>query len=197
MAEVQFFKVSTLPGTLEPNSFYYIPHATENWAEAYLTDDAGVAKSLGNEQMIADIAADQIGPGKLTVVQDITARDALGLDETDDARLVLVADATDDAAVEAGGALYAWNPDEGANGEWVLMVAYSDMTYDFSTIDIDWSQLTNAPASSVADIDDAVTKRHEHTNKAVLDDLDDDGSDNLTYKGTAILATIEWATVDW
>lgn len=197
MAEVKFFKVTELPGTLEANSFYFIPHATENWAEGYLTDNLGVARSLGNEQMIADIAADQIGPGKLTVVQDITARDALGLDETDHARLVLVADATDDAAVETGGALYAWKPDEGVSGEWVLMVAYSDMTYDFSTIDIDWSQLTSAPTSTVTDIDDAVTKRHEHANKAVLDDLGDDGSDNLTYKGTAIVATMEWATVDW
>lgn len=196
MADVQFFKVSTLPATLEASSFYFVPHATENWAESYVTDTAGVAHSIGNTNMIADISAEQIGPGSLQVVQDITERDALGLTETDPARLVLVVDATADVDVDTGGALYAWRPNAGTAGEWRLIIAYSDMTYDFSTIDIDWSQLTSAPTSTVAEIDQAVTDSHTHANKAVIDALADDAG-NLTYNGASLSATIEWATLNW
>lgn len=33
----------------------------------------------------------------------------------------------------------------------------------------DWADITNKPSSTVANIDDAVTKRHTHSNKAILD----------------------------
>ncbi len=42
---------------------------------------------------------------------------------------------------------------------------------------IDWSAITNKPTSSVADIDDAVAKRHTHANKALLDTYDQTNAD--------------------
>lgn len=53
---VKFFKVLTLPGTLLPNSFYYIENG--QYAEAYLTDSNGVAKKVGNSQMIEALTLD-------------------------------------------------------------------------------------------------------------------------------------------
>lgn len=50
MAVVKFYKVTSLPATLTPNSFYYVENG--EYAEAYLTDDSGVAKKMGNTQMI-------------------------------------------------------------------------------------------------------------------------------------------------
>ncbi len=197
MSEVQFYKVNDLPGTLVPDSFYFIPHDTENWAESYLTDSAGVAKSIGNSEMITQIVSEQVGPGKLTIVEHIAARNALDLDEEDHARLVLVVDATDDEDVESGGALYAWKPDAGTNGEWRLIVAYADLTYDFSEIDISWSQLVDGPTSTPTEIDEAVNESHEHANFDVLEFLGEDAEENLTYRGNPVAAVIEWSTTDW
>ena len=53
MADVRFYKVTSLPLVLVPNSFYYVENG--GYAEAYLTDDAGVAKKVGNTQMIQEV----------------------------------------------------------------------------------------------------------------------------------------------
>lgn len=53
MADVKFYKVTSLPPVLEANSFYYVENG--NYAEAYLTDNVGVAKKVGNTQMIEEV----------------------------------------------------------------------------------------------------------------------------------------------
>ena len=53
MADVRFYKVTSLPLVLVPNSFYYVENGT--YAEAYLTDDAGIAKKVGNTEMIQEV----------------------------------------------------------------------------------------------------------------------------------------------
>lgn len=50
---VKFYKVTELPAELTPNSFYYVENA--DYAEAYLTDTEGVAKKLGNSEMIEEL----------------------------------------------------------------------------------------------------------------------------------------------
>lgn len=50
LSTVKFYKVTALPTTLTPNSFYYIENG--DYAESYLTDNLGVAKKLGNTAMI-------------------------------------------------------------------------------------------------------------------------------------------------
>lgn len=62
---------------------------------------------------------------------------------------------------------------------------------------VNWDSIQNKPSSTVADIDDAVTKKHEHSNKAVLDSLTYDTT--LKYNGNAIAFTnsvIEFQVVD-
>lgn len=52
---VSFYKVLALPATLQPNSFYYVENG--EYAESYLTDNSGVAKKMGNSQMIEDLTS--------------------------------------------------------------------------------------------------------------------------------------------
>lgn len=53
MAAVRFFKVTSLPSTLVANAFYYVQNG--NYAEQYVTDSLGVAKKVGNTQMIEEL----------------------------------------------------------------------------------------------------------------------------------------------
>lgn len=53
---------------------------------------------------------------------------------------------------------------------------------------LDWAFLVNGPSSSVANIDDAVSKKHSHTNSSVLDDLSDTGG-ALYYNGSSVGGT--------
>ena len=62
-------------------------------------------------------------------------------------------------------------------------------------INFSWANLSGKPTSSVADIDDAVSKRHAHANKTQLDKIDQDASGNLTYNGN--LPATGWASSNW
>ena len=60
---------------------------------------------------------------------------------------------------------------------------------------LQWSNIQGRPSSDVASIDDAVNKRHSHTNKTQLDKISEDANGNLTYGGTyprAGLESEEW-----
>ena len=50
---VKFFKVTSLPTTLVSNAFYYVESG--NYAEAYLTNNLGIAKKIGNTEMIQQL----------------------------------------------------------------------------------------------------------------------------------------------
>lgn len=56
MAYVNYFKVTSLPPTLQSNSFYYVENG--DYAEAYITDDSGVPKKIGNSAMIQALTKD-------------------------------------------------------------------------------------------------------------------------------------------
>jgi hypothetical protein len=53
MSAVRFYKVTALPTPLVPDAFYYVQNG--NYAEAYLTDGNGVAKKVGNTEMIQEV----------------------------------------------------------------------------------------------------------------------------------------------
>ena len=186
MALVKFYKVATLPGTLEPDSFYYVENV--GYAESYITDSAGIAKSVGNSAMITALANEAIANATITgnaleIVADITARDALALDAN---AFVLVLDASADPTVDAGSALYVYR--------------HSDTTYikvaEYESMDvvIQWASIQGGPTSTPIQIDSAVSQSHSHSNKAVLDKLSESGG-ALQYNGEPIQT--EWATNNW
>ena len=110
-------------------------------------------------------------PVELTVA-DISARDALtGLA---DGAKVFVEDAIGDPLVAAGWAIYRYRAateavgTEGEDGYVPAVAAGWTKVAEGESLDIihEWANIQNRPASAVADIDDAVTKRHDHANKA-------------------------------
>jgi hypothetical protein len=184
--KINFFKVNTLPATLEADSFYYVLNGTR--AESYLTDNAGSAKLIGNTQMINDLINQALGGlnlDALEIVADIAARDAAQAGYASN-KLVLVTDATADATVNAGAALYAYN---NADDSFTKVSEYESLD-----IQLEWSQIQNRPLSTVSQIDDAVAKRHTHANKAVLDLVTEDADLDLEFRGNPVL---KFKTANW
>ncbi|HOP80066.1 MAG TPA: hypothetical protein PLZ21_05805, partial [Armatimonadota bacterium] len=119
---------------------------------------------------------------EIRVVDDIDARDALipyeGL-------RVHVKNASADSTVGEGWAEYLFD-----GTSWVK-------TAEAESIDVvqQWANIQGKPTSSVASIDDAVSKRHSHSNKAILDAITSAGSGSIiTAAERTKLANIEeWA----
>lgn len=119
------------------------------------------------------------GAMKKYVVNDIPARDLLeGVNVGD---LCFVKDASGDPTVESGYALYIY--EEGST--WSKISEQEGLDIVFS-----WEGLEGKPSSSVGDIDDAVSKRHEHTNKEHLDKISDSGG-KPTYNGSKLPTIVD------
>lgn len=188
MAQVQFFKVTSLPGTLQPDSFYYVANGT--YAESYITDQAGVAKALGNSAMInalitAALSSLPSSGAPVLFAADIAARDALE-PSLEQAVFVLVQDASDDPTVTAGAALYAWNP---STSTWIKVAEYESMD-----VQLTWDAISSKPTSTPSQIDTAVSQSHSHANKTTLDKITAD-ADGLLYDGQPVSA--RWKTLNW
>jgi len=181
MAEVAFHKVASLPGTLAANAFYLVENG--EYAETYVTDSTGEARAVGNTAMIQALAP---VTDTLLIVADIAARDALSPDRN---VFVLVQDAADDVTVSSGAALYVW---DNVAEAWVKVTEYESLD-----VTVGWSDISGRPSSPVADIDDAVTKRHAHANLSTLNGLSDSGG-QLLYGGNPVDSRkIDWGTVNW
>lgn len=188
MAAVKFYKVTSLPASLQPDSFYYVENGT--FAESYLTNTNGVAKAIGNSAMIGSLVNTAINSALSTlnraeIVADIAARNALGATATTNI-LVLVTDATGDPTVSTGAAMYVFNY---TAQTWTKISEYESMD-----LVITWSMINGRPASTPSQIDTAVQNSHTHNNKAVLDLIGSD-ADGLTYNGQGIGS--RWTTVNW
>lgn len=188
MSKVAFHKVTTLPGTLEPNAFYFVENA--NFCESYVTDDAGVAKSIGNSAMInaliaAALADWEVAANSVEIVADIAARDALVATLEVNA-MILVVDASADPTVGSGSALYAYD----ATAEEIYKIA----EYESMDVTLEWADINGRPTSTPAQIDSAVGQAHSHANKPVLDKLSED-VDGLLYDGDPVSS--RWKTQAW
>lgn len=162
MATIKFHKVLVLPGTLEADSIYFVQNST--YSETYVTDSAGNAKSVGNSSMIAAIANNEISTrlaqhNLVEIVADITARNALASQDRN--LVVLVLNATADATVSSGAALYAFR---NSDNSWTKVAEYESMDAV-----VQWNNINGRPSSTPAQIDSAVTNSHTHSNKAILD----------------------------
>jgi len=190
MAKLSMYQLTALPTPpYTANSVYFIEHANGNDAELYITDSAGALHNVGNTVMITAIANAAVTAALATqnsveVFPDIPTRDAATLTSNS---LVVVIDASGDPTVTAGSALYVYQsvPDT------------FDKLSEFESLDIvlDWANIQNKPASPVAQIDDAVSLRHSHANKADLDRMSFDGDDCLLVDGVPVKQP--WTGQDW
>ena len=109
MARITVFKETAVPAVLEANAIYLVGPASDPTAlEIYVTNNAGTAtrKTPGTAEIQALIDASLSGFSGTEIVADLTARDALVLTAN---AMVLVEDASADATVGAGAALYTYN----------------------------------------------------------------------------------------
>lgn len=180
-------RVTALPGTLAAETIYLVK--TGNELTLTVTGNTGaviattVSKADVNTAISTAIGALDMS-NSVEFAADIAARDAMTLTKSS---FVYVADATADGTVSAGAAMYLFNY---VNGTWHKVTEYESLD-----LVLNWDSVTGKPNSSVADIDDAVTKRHSHANMAVLDLLTaPDGK--LLYNGADVGGVItngnEW-----
>lgn len=125
-----------------------------------------------------------------SVVADITERNAIsGMDLYEGLR-VFVIDASDDPTVNSGGAEYVYD------GTQFIKVAESESL----DLVLQWSNIQGRPTSSVADIDDAVAKKHNHTfDEVSLNKLSvDAATKTLIIDGQKVIDdTVQGANQTW
>lgn len=186
MATFKIFRETALPGTLQPYAMYVIaPASKPDYVELYVTNAAGTAtrRMLTQEDIQALINSSLMAISQIQIVNDIAARNALAPTST---IYVYVKNATGDATVTSGGATYLYDT---VASSWVKISEAESMD-----ISLNWASLAGRPTSSVADIDDAVTKRHTHANKTELDKIGEAGGE-LTYNGVQVKT--EWGSTGW
>lgn len=163
MPVIKFEKVPALPAVLAPSTMYFVPGATAEFLEIYVSDKTG--SSARHVPSVGDInsriASALATLSAIKVVADIAARDALVPTTVTQA---LVLNATADLSVKAGAATYVFNP---ADSSWTKIAEHESMD-----VVLQWNDIQDKPTSAVADIDDAVAKRHSHANKALLDTIE-------------------------
>lgn len=186
MATFKIFRETALPGTLEPYAIYVIaPAAKPDYVEIYVTNAAGTTarRMLKQEDIQALIDASMAAASNIQIVADIAARNAL---TPTSAIYVYVRDATGDGTVASGGATYLYDL---TNTAWVKVSEAESLD-----VALTWAALSGKPTSSVANIDDAVTKRHTHANLTELNKISESGG-QLMYDGAFV--TTQWSSTGW
>ena len=154
-------RVNALPGTLAAETIYLVKTGTELTLTVTGNTGAVVASTVSKADVNTAIST-AIGAldmsNTVEFAADITARDAMTPTKS---VFVYVADATADATVTAGAAMYLYDY---SGATWHKVTEYESLDLVLS-----WDNITGKPSSTVADIDDAVNKRHSHANAAVLD----------------------------
>ena len=180
-------RVNALPETLAAETIYLVKTGTE--LTLTVTGNTGavvattVSKADVNTAITNAIAALDMS-NTVEFAANITARDALALTKS---TFVYVADATADATVTAGAAMYLYDL---TNTTWHKVTEYESLDLVLS-----WENIAGKPESSVGAIDNAVDQSHIHENMAVLDLLTaPDGQ--LLYNGEPVGGVItngnEW-----
>jgi hypothetical protein len=189
MAEYKVFKELVLPdtGSLEVHSIYLVaPAARPDYVEIYVTgaDTSTVKRVIDQSDVQGMIDSDIAALSAIEVVADIAERDALVLSANSQ---VMVLDATADTNVDAGAATYIYR---NSDDSWTKIS-------EFESLDVvmNWADIVGRPTSSVADIDDAVTRRHTHSNRTQLDLITEDGNGKMLYNGS--LPVTAWDSIGW
>ena len=187
MAEVtyQIRKSTAVPTTpTTPNTFFYVaPTGNTTDVELYVSDKTGNAvRRIINETDVKALIQQATLAGSATakymVVADINARNGL----TDKTAPVFVKNASADPTVKAGGAFYIWDT---IGNEWVKTAETESMD-----VVLKWADITGKPTSTVTDIDNAVSLRHNHSNKTQLDLIGATADGKITYNGALVAPTL-------
>lgn len=165
-------------GFLKLDSNGYVPAANLNPSVlAITTEFANIAAMTaaaatvpeGQIVMVTDASADSTVTGQWAIYRKKVDTDPASLDYT------IVNDYTDNTDPE--------NPVVHTAG-WQKIAEKESLD-----VTVTWDSITGKPSSTPAAIDQAVTDDHTHSNKAVIDEFTDTGTDQapvLNYKGNAL-----------
>lgn len=180
-------RVNALPGTLAAETIYLVKTGTE----LTLTVTGATGNVVATTVSKADVnTAISTAIGNLDMsnsvefAASIEDRDGLALTKS---AFVYVADATADETVSAGAAMYLY---DFATTTWHKVTEYESLD-----LVLNWNKIIGRPGVEVSEIEDAVAKRHNHANMAVLDLLTAP-SGQLLYDGAPVGGVItngnEW-----
>lgn len=150
MTAIDFYKLSALPANPQPNSVYFIASSeSPDLLEVFVTNSNASSPhrhTLRRSEVQAMIdASTGGGVNELNIYNTIAARDASNPTQT---VFGYVIDATGDPTVNSGGATYIYRVD---NSTWIKVSESESMDLVLS-----WANITGKPASSPAEIDNAV-----------------------------------------
>lgn len=191
--ELRIEKVTELPAAASwtESTMYLVSNlALGDYIDVYVTssDALTIKKFVSSSDVSSMIASSLQSFSSIRVVNTITERNALVTGapgngfNTSMPSQVMVITATGDPTVTTGGATYIW---ESVSQTWFKISEYESLD-----LVLNWSSLVGGPASSVADIDDAVSKKHTHTNKTTLDAISTINN-KLAYNGTPVRAYLD------
>jgi hypothetical protein len=190
-AKFQVHKVSALPAQAAwkaNDCFVVVDSVDATLCDVYFVNKTGDGirhtPTRVNIQDMIDLSLS--GFNQTEIVADIAARNTLGSTLNKNTSIWVI-DATGDTTVASGAALYLFKESDGS------FTKISEA--ESMDVVVDWSAITNKPTSTVTDIDDAVTKRHVHDNKSVIDKFTADTDGDVLFDGKPIgnaLATNAW-----
>ena len=184
--QMKVHKVNALPGVLEASTLYLVKSADATLLDLYVSSSNGLeARHIVSKTEIQSMVNTAVaGASNIFVVADIAARDALAPAVVTQA---IVVSAVADPTVKLGAATYVYDP---VGDAWQKIAEHESMDMTLS-----WADIVGRPTSTVAEIDDAVGKRHAHANSATLDKFAQDGNGQVTYDGKNIhvyLSSDQW-----
>lgn len=153
-------RVTSLPFPLDNNTLYIVrdPATSEIYLHCTGRDATIMAKTIRSQDVANMIATASLGFTSVVITRNIGDMQALSYTKN---TFIYVDDATTDPTVEFGAASYIYNA---ATGQFAKVAqAIIPPT--------DWDDIVGRPDAVPDDIDDAVTRRHGHINKATLDAL--------------------------
>lgn len=160
--------------TYQAHTMWLVPSTTSGYLDIYISNADGTAvnKSITMDTVTNAIALALANYGNTIIVNNIAERDALTLTAITQ---VYVLNATADNTVATGAAIYLFNP---TGSVWTKI-------QELATIDavVTWSSIQNGPSATPAAIDDAVAKKHAHTNSTQLAKVGEDAEGFPTYGG--------------
>jgi len=187
---ISFFKVSVLPASPLPNSFYFVlPSPSSPYAESYLTNASGQTKGFGNSAMINALITQQLQNYNGFEIVNTYAELNAFIATVERSVMILVLDASGDPSgtVLSGSVLYAYNE----SNMTVTKIA------EYESLDISWDNLRNRPDRTKLEIEQAVDYRHQHTDLTALNKLTSDVDYGIIYDGSPIKASAVFIQNDW
>lgn len=174
-------KVTALPNTRTPNTIYLVKEPSTNLLTVYvtgLTPDV-IARTIDSVDVTSQIDTAVSNLSLVTFAEDV--QEMMAMTPASNS-LIYVYDASADPNAGAGPSAYVYNF---VNETFMLLPKGAG-----SGGAVNWASIVGRPSSSVGDIDLAVSMRHSHANKPVLDQFSEI-SGEVAYKGSPISRNID------